>query len=457
MMEEPSAGQIRDQLARIVASSQFKKAATQAKLLSFVVEKGLAGTPIMEVDIGCELDPHYNPESNKVRSNASIVREKLQVYYQSEGVNDLVRIELPPGPNYKPRASYHSDATVIRRYRQGLDLMRKATPDALEQADLVFWLVRDECPSFLPVYVSHAECRLLLSVAKTLFDLLDKRDIHHDTDAALGYLKGLEEESQEELPRLHLIAGAARLLRGEISQARTEFERAIQKDFHETSVSLWYAAYLFLVIEDYESALEITYAKRAAEPESFAVRIVGAVLLYADGQYRAAADWVADVYEREGGEMYEPLIIGLAHLAVKNYDIAYSAFFFASEMKSKEKARLDRYFLATQSVHGDLPSAPSLDRFPGLMIMALVGSGKVTEAKRRLDKLYELTVYKALDMTIGYMALERWGRCLVWYSRWATQNQFLLYWIEKLPLFDPLVKHPRFAQVQRRAVLAAKN
>jgi hypothetical protein len=427
------------ELERILASRFFKTADVQSRILRYVVQKHLAGESIKGADIKSEIPGHYDVDSHKERANASIIRKKIRDYYETEGKDNLVRLELPPGPSYRPSASYHEKAAVLRRYRQALDLMRKGSRDSLANAVEVFELIEEECPAFLPVYVSHAECRLLLSIARTLFDIPNARDIRVDAGAALNYLGGLPAETGDRLARVHLIAGAAHLLKGDITAAESEFELALKQDHRDTSGSLWYAAFLLLARNDYGAAYEVARVRLAAQPESFAARVAASVFLYCGRDYVRAANCIADIYEREGGELYEPLIIGLANLAAGRGGVALKAFSVASEMSGKEWDWLN----ANYELRGQEP-----DRLPGFIILALVSTGNLQEASRLLATLRRQKTVKDFDLMAAHMAVGSMGRALIWYWRCAAAGNVVAYWLELLPCFDALTRHPRFRELK---------
>jgi TolB-like protein len=92
---------VRAELARICGSASFRSATRLKEFLSFVVEQTLAGRArqIKEYSIGLEVfhkDESFDPRKDPiVRVEASKLRTKLALYYQSGGAQDPVRIELP--------------------------------------------------------------------------------------------------------------------------------------------------------------------------------------------------------------------------------------------------------------------------------------------------------------------------------------------------------------------------
>lgn len=95
--------QIRQQLADVLASKSFATTPRLRQFLQFVVEKSLAGEAeeIKEFVVATEVygrDATYNPQiDSTVRVEASRLRSKLRAFYESEGHNASVEIQLPRG------------------------------------------------------------------------------------------------------------------------------------------------------------------------------------------------------------------------------------------------------------------------------------------------------------------------------------------------------------------------
>src|SRR6185369_5506960 len=96
----PSALAVRSQLERIMSSEAFKTAKRQSGFLRYVVEEALAGRSeaIKEYTIGVEVfgrGESFDPRiSNLVRVEAQRLRTKLARYYETEGRDDALGIEL---------------------------------------------------------------------------------------------------------------------------------------------------------------------------------------------------------------------------------------------------------------------------------------------------------------------------------------------------------------------------
>ena len=124
-----SAAVIRAQLDRILKSSQFQQSQRRRRFLEYVVNETLAGrgerikgyTIALEVfDRPSTFDANADPI---VRMEAGRVRDRLREFYQSDGLSDPVRIELPKG-SYTPTIEIRRDATTAahQRIEGGLDV-----------------------------------------------------------------------------------------------------------------------------------------------------------------------------------------------------------------------------------------------------------------------------------------------------------------------------------------------
>src|SRR5258706_3410732 len=110
------ASAVRAHLERVLSSQSFKAAKGQSKFLRYVVEEALAGRAdaIKEYSIGVEVfgrGPSFDPRiSNIVRVEAQRLRSKLAKYYDGEGREEILRIELPKGgyaPTWGSPAEFH--------------------------------------------------------------------------------------------------------------------------------------------------------------------------------------------------------------------------------------------------------------------------------------------------------------------------------------------------------------
>ena len=112
----PSATAIREQLARLTASSALANAERLSSLLRFVVEETLSGRgwQLKEARIGLDVfgrkadsyDPAIDPI---VRVQMGRLRTKLRAFYNAQGAADPIRIDIPVG-SYTATFETHSAA-----------------------------------------------------------------------------------------------------------------------------------------------------------------------------------------------------------------------------------------------------------------------------------------------------------------------------------------------------------
>lgn len=99
--------EIQETLDRVLQSKHFVNAPKKQKFIRLVSDFYLRGRAreLNEYLIGREVfdrDDNYNPAADPiVRVGAHEIRKKLELYYQHEGVADLVRLEIPIG-SYEP-------------------------------------------------------------------------------------------------------------------------------------------------------------------------------------------------------------------------------------------------------------------------------------------------------------------------------------------------------------------
>ena len=100
--------EVRDQLKRVLLSRHFIKARKKSRFLEFMCEQALCGKAgeLNEYTIGADIyerGPDFNShEDSIVRVQAHEIRKSLLAYYEDEGRNDRVRIDLPAG-GYVPQ------------------------------------------------------------------------------------------------------------------------------------------------------------------------------------------------------------------------------------------------------------------------------------------------------------------------------------------------------------------
>ena len=111
---------IREELARVLSSHEFRASKRSQEFLRYAVENTLNGHTdlLKERTIGIEVfgrSTSYEPSDDAtVRVKAGDVRKRLGLYYSEQGAQNPVRIELPGG-TYVPEFRWERPAPVIEK------------------------------------------------------------------------------------------------------------------------------------------------------------------------------------------------------------------------------------------------------------------------------------------------------------------------------------------------------
>lgn len=98
-----SRAEVRDALKRVLTSRHFIKARKKSRFLEFMCEQALAGKAeaVNEYTIGADIyerGPDFDPHADSiVRVQAHEIRKSLLAYYEEEGREDRLRIDVPVG------------------------------------------------------------------------------------------------------------------------------------------------------------------------------------------------------------------------------------------------------------------------------------------------------------------------------------------------------------------------
>src|SRR5438876_1231919 len=159
----PSADAVEAQLSRILACKIFSRSRDLCRFLRFVVEQTLCNRSVRlkEYLIGVtvfERGESFNPSTDPiVRVQARRVRSKLELYYQTEGRNDPVTIDLPCGA-YVPVFRYRAADIVPRNNTSG------AIFEAVPTADSFLLLQQQISRAVADVLRAHLRVEQPLSV-----------------------------------------------------------------------------------------------------------------------------------------------------------------------------------------------------------------------------------------------------------------------------------------------------
>jgi hypothetical protein len=165
----PETFTVLSEAARRVADSQtFSRSDQLRRLLLHLCKQSVTGQQdrLHEQQIGVDVfgrSPDYDPGIDGiVRTHATRLRQRLELYFNQEGANDLIRIEIPRG-GYMPRFYSHSVATEeSRRLENELATASTLIPPTLGQAPVVSDSVRSRSWNLAIPFVGGILLALLL-------------------------------------------------------------------------------------------------------------------------------------------------------------------------------------------------------------------------------------------------------------------------------------------------------
>jgi Tfp pilus assembly protein PilF len=114
---------IREQIDRIARSEAFAGSPRRQRFLEYIVQETLAGRGSRLKGYSVALEVFGRPDTFDantdpiVRIEAGRLRDKLRIYYETEGRSDSIYIELPCG-SYKPRITFRNSINGFARFAE---------------------------------------------------------------------------------------------------------------------------------------------------------------------------------------------------------------------------------------------------------------------------------------------------------------------------------------------------
>lgn len=446
----PKAPEIRKQVARMLRSQIFRESPSQAKVLKFVVTSALKRKEISRRHIDAVLFPrgHHDPGTSVGRSTASNLRHTLIDYYAQDGANDLVRIDLPRGPGYKPRFSFQATSGSQLAYSRGVALLSQMLP---EPAAHHFIKAIELEPAYVAPYLALAEASLMVPLQTEIsplewFPRWQGLAGGIKACARLPEVRELVSVCLDLSPRnwhVHAVCGAMHSYEHQWDKAAEAFETAMAMSPDETQYYPWYLAFL-AARGKLMRALEIMSAKVRQEQNNPAVLVQYGFLLYAGRQFSKAHSAFVSAGEIIGRVFY-PKELGLACLSLQDRQ-SLSPFLARGRMRSVNK----QY------------SFPRC--FPGLFVLVLAHHGdQVAEARKMLREMEpwpELSGSRRgspMQFALAYMALGQTTKAIKELFDASDECDPLTMWLHILPIFDPLRKHKQFGALIKRIGLVSED
>ena len=410
-------------------------------MLRFTVESAISGREISEKEIAQEVFPPYDPESNKVRSNAIFLREKIDKYYLDYGKDDLVRIALEPGPAYRPEFQYHTNASAVLRCARAKALMEAGNLAAVGEAWTEFWSICREHPNYALAYAGKAEAALIASL---LHPVIGFGPLSEWTERAVCWARQAQKVDPH-MTSAYVLEGAALLMSMRWSQAKTAFTKALEIDHEYTDRSFWYATFL-LTVGDLAAVKKIILAKINISGDQWQTLAISSILCYLAREHEAAFELSQRIHRERPSDVLAGVIKLIAMQDGEYSEETMVILNDISEFSAREfKEAKGAFFLPWEYLPIKFDSSPR--RLPGLIVLALVQAGNKHEADTLLLKMKSEKHSDPLQMAIAYMAVGRYGRSLAALFRTIKILHPYTAWLVRLPIFDPLLNQPRFREM----------
>jgi len=480
----PSAESVQEQLNRIVSSRSFTRSKDLCRFLRFVVEQTLRNRTVRlkEYLIGVTVfrrGENFNPGTDPiVRVQARRLRSKLDLYYETEGWKDTLRIDLPSGryvPLFRYRRSPASNRTL------GLDRPLVHAPSASaadamstiqeEVSQAVADVLRAHLskraePNPAETWVAHTEAHQLcrqghLSLLEPTPEAIRlgtecfERAAEGDPNHAPAYagLAGMYAAAgvtgiypiSAAMARVKSLAAKALLLDGRSAEAHAAHALAVavhdwnfhaaEKEFHEAldlgpGLALahhWYAIGGLLpfglvdrAILELKVALE--FASRAA---SIHTDLAWALCL--DRRYEEALARCRGALDAAPGFFRAHWVLGLTYELQNNLEGALASYDSASRLSTTE-------------------SVPSVAASQGY---ACALGGRRDEALRRLEALIDRARSGGISLAVAtvYLGLGDIERTFEWLDRAVEEREGGLIWLNVDPRFARLRIDLRFEKI----------
>lgn len=383
-MLKVDAALIRAELEKILASDEFANAGSLSRFLRFVVDQTLAGQgdQIKEYAVGVQVfgrgeafDPRTDPI---VRVQAGKLRAKLGDYYETAGLRDSLRIEIPKGA-YVP--VFHEAPASRRKWRPAA----VAAAVLLAIGALTAWTLTRSAPDarsglppaaisiavlpFANMSADMGQNYFCTGITEEITNLLSRVDgLRVTARTSASQFQGKSVDVREIGGKL----GVRLVLEGSVRKSGDRFRVAAQLVNTNDGLHLWSETYdrpvndVFAVQDEIAraitAALQVTLATgRAGAPSNRYTENVRLYELYLKGRYSlntvtpSSADTAQSYFEQviEKEPNFAPAWLGMAEVYLMR---AGQAFASSKEMMRKTQEAVERAL----RIDDTLPEAHSI-------------------------------------------------------------------------------------------------
>jgi tetratricopeptide (TPR) repeat protein len=428
------AARIRAQIGRIAQSPSFSKADGALKLLEYVVNETLAGRAeeLREYTVGAYglgLGWKFEPskEENVVRQTASRLRGYLDRYYRSQGVDDLIVIELPRG-GYVP--SFREIETSSRRSssQRAVELFERSrriwqedrSPAGVQKAINCINLCLQNDPNYAAAHSLLAETLIFKVI----------------TGSSPTVEMPLAAEAVEKSLALDEPNAEAHAIRGAIlssydwawDDADREFSRALKLNSGNLTVRAWHANHLVATCRLGEAIVEAEAIVGIAPGIPLAGAHAGKILYMArrfDDAIKRL-EWVLEIDPH-----FDPAIwpLGLSYISKGRFNLAVDLL--------RDHARVE---------------GASPESLP-VLAFALAELGDTDEAEliaAELEERSTLEYFSAGLLGMVQVGLDRFDRAVAYFAKAADERSLFASWLATWPFLEPFRKDKRLVELVRR-------
>lgn len=288
-------GFVETALSRVLASRALRSSPRLRRFLEYVVLRALAGEGdhIKEYTIGVDVfdrGARFDPRSDAiVRVEALNLRQKLEIYYRTDGATDDVTIVLPKG-SYQPVFEFHDGPPPALLddpdglYWQARTLLLRCSPMATERARRYFAWATKRWPTRPEFHAALAEATL---AAITMEDVAPETGVPALTLAAS---RALALDPTRADARLYAAISQLR----DKTVGTTALKRALASGKSDAMVEYWVASVLAAQGHLGEALFHMGNAIRL-QPSALFFRTWRALALFAAGQADLAVRHLQDV------------------------------------------------------------------------------------------------------------------------------------------------------------------
>lgn len=414
---DPIAAQaVRAQLDRILNSRAFARSPRISRFLTFVVEQTLQGQEekLKEYLLGVEVFGRmesFDPRIDSiVRVEARRLRYKLEKYYETEGREDAVFIQLRKGcyvPIFTKKGSHpdgmdgdSADVPYVHAienshafglYAKGRWNLARWTPESIAESVSCLSQALDEDPHCASAHAALASAWLMAS----MLGFMPARDVVPKAKSSARQAVSAQPDCAEGQAVLGFVSA---VYDWEWQEADLKLRRAIQSNPCDIPSRVWYSLYLSLAGRPEDGVREARRAQQAS-PTTLSTHLAVGVACHAAGAYDEALLQYRLAQDLDASSYVPPLATGILLTDQQVFEQAIHALNRARQISPRNPAILAALTYSHASARrkeeakrcaGELAEMAARQYVPPLLqAMAACAGGDRDMAFRKLDEAVE--------------------------------------------------------------------